>query len=411
MKRVLLVAHVFPPEPSPGSLRPGYLTRYLPRYGWEAVVLTHTAAPPPFPAQVVHAHGPLTAFLDRLPFRVRDALLLPDATSGWIPDAVRTGLALLRAQHFDAIFGTALPASVHAVCWALSAASGVPWLADYRDPWTGNAYLHRGPIRARIERALERLLLSRARGITTISDAVSATVGRCLERNDIHTIPNAYDPAEWETIPRAASGAFELVFTGSMYDGRRSPDVLFEALARLRQAGEAAGEARIHFYGPNSDFVSARAQHYGVANQVHVHGTVTREQAMRAQRAAAATLIFLSMESAGTAEMGSKFLEYLGARRPMLAFGPPANAMQTFLHEYDLGWFASDTAQAQAALRCAYKHFLAGSRDTTAQPEAFPTAPQLAQRFAARLDALAGRRQTTLDECSLEPAQGELEWR
>lgn len=411
MKRVLLAAYVFPPEPSPGSLRPGYIARYLPRYGWEAVVLTHSAEEPPFPARVVRAHGALTELLDRLPFRVRDALLFPDATSGWIVDAVRTGLHVLRTERIDAILGSALPASVHAVCSVLSLAGGVPWIADYRDPWAGNAYVRRGKIRTQMEQTLERSLLRRAHGITTVSDAVSAHVARFLGRRDVQTIPNAYDPAEWENIPAAQRREFELVFTGSMYDGRRSPEVLFNALARLRERGDPAGNARIHFYGPSSDFVKAAAQRFAIADRVEVHGMVPRTQAMQAQRAAAATLIFLSMESAGTSEMGSKFLEYLGARRPMLAFGPQGSAMDAFLAQHELGWYASSVEDAQTALQRAYEHFVRGSADVTAQPDAFPTAPRMAERFAERLDAAVSRRHSALTEFTLETARGEFECR
>lgn len=411
MKRVLLVAYVFPPEPSPGSLRPAYLARYLPQHGWEAVTLTHTIDDPPFSTRVVHARSRLTSLLDRLPFRLRKALLLPDATSGWIPDAVRSGLQLLRSEHFDAILGTALPASVHAVCSVLSLASGLPWLADYRDPWAGNAYARHGKVRASLEHALERALLRRAHKITTISDAVSAQVGAFLHRRDVQTIPNAYDPAEWEAIPHSTPAEFDLVFTGSMYDGQRSPDVLFGALARLHERGEPAGSARIHFYGPNSEFVAETARRYGIADRVHVHGAVSRFDAMCAQRSAAATLIFLSMQSAGAAEMGSKFLEYLGARRPILAFGPRESVMGTFLAQHDLGWFAGDVDEAERVLRRAYQHFRSGSADRIAQPQEFPTAPELARRFAQSLDALVARRQSALTDFTLETARGEFECR
>ncbi len=57
MKRLLLVAHTFPPAPSPGALRPGYLARYLPQFGWDVTTITATSETPPFHARVVHAYG------------------------------------------------------------------------------------------------------------------------------------------------------------------------------------------------------------------------------------------------------------------------------------------------------------------------------------------------------------------
>ena len=40
MRQVLLIAFAYPPVEIIGSVRPAALAKYLPRFGWEAVVLT-----------------------------------------------------------------------------------------------------------------------------------------------------------------------------------------------------------------------------------------------------------------------------------------------------------------------------------------------------------------------------------
>ena len=40
MRRVLLITYHYPPRPAIGGLRPRALAKYLPDYGWEAIVLT-----------------------------------------------------------------------------------------------------------------------------------------------------------------------------------------------------------------------------------------------------------------------------------------------------------------------------------------------------------------------------------
>ena len=40
MRRVLLIAFAYPPVQLVGSVRPAALAKYLPRFGWEATVLT-----------------------------------------------------------------------------------------------------------------------------------------------------------------------------------------------------------------------------------------------------------------------------------------------------------------------------------------------------------------------------------
>src|SRR5438876_11769058 len=40
MSRFLLIAHCYPPMEFVGSVRPAAMAKYMPRYGWEALVLT-----------------------------------------------------------------------------------------------------------------------------------------------------------------------------------------------------------------------------------------------------------------------------------------------------------------------------------------------------------------------------------
>lgn len=402
MKRLLLIAYVFPPEPSPGAARPGFIARYLPEFGWEATVLTRSASEPPFSTRVVSTSAARQGQVRALPagralsdgsalrstLRVaRDFVLFPDLTAPWIPAALRTGAALLREERFDAILGTALPASVHVVGGLLARMGGIPWIADYRDPWAGNAYVRKGAVRKALEEIAERKLLARASAITTVSQSIAAQLRAFHGRDRVDVIPNAYDPQEWSGLADITPARFELCYTGSMYDGKRSPDMLFEALRDLRSAGDPAGSTRVHFYGPNSSNVSPTASRFGLDSIVDVQGQVSRAVALHAQREAAALLIFLNMDPSTANEMGSKFLEYIGARRPIIAIGPRESALRPFIAKHGLGWFASSTCEAKQALRAAHQRFIARDTEMLIDEAAFPRARDLARRFAACLDA------------------------
>lgn len=393
MKRLLLISYVFPPEPSPGTLRPGYLARYLQQYGWNVTVLTHSAIKPPFDADTVHVSALGGSTLERVPFRLRNALMIPDPQLPWVPSAITAGRSLLRSRQFHAILSTALPASVHLVGAALARRSGIPWVADYRDPWSGNAYTQHSALRRAFERGLERRAISRAAAVTTISEPIAAQLRMLHSRAAVEVVPNAYDPVEWNAVPHAQPTRFDLCYTGSMYDGKRSPDLLFEAIAQLRKERDGAGNAaRIHFFGPNSEGVAQGAARFGLTLAVRQHGVVPRAAAMQAQRAAAALLLFLNMDERTASEMGSKYLEYVGAGRPIIAFGPRNSVMREFIRRNRLGWFASDVDEAKAALRAAHERFSAQQFDVRLAPGAVPTARELAGRFAAILDAASAAR-------------------
>jgi hypothetical protein len=95
--------------------------------------------------------------------------------------------------------------------------------------------------------------------------------------------------------------------------------------------------------------------------------------------------------------MGSKFLEYVGARRPIVAIGPSHSVMKPFLERYDLGWFASNVEEAKFAVRAAHERFTKGEYELAASADAVPTAEELAARFAAVLDETVMKRAPIAD--------------
>lgn len=403
MKRVLLVAYAFPPEPLPGALRPGYLARYLPTFGWRPTVLTHTAQQAPFDADVVRVGGrggyPTLAQNNRLPRNsfvrsmlraARDTVAVPDELAPWIVPATAAGLRVMRKERFDAIVTTALPMSAHVVGAALSLLTRTPWIADYRDAWSANPYMPWSRAKRALQRLLERALISRATEVTTVSQPI-ATHLRELHRKPVNVIENAYDASEWETIPDEAPGNFDLVYTGTMYGGKRSAAALFAAIAALRsEAHPLADAVCVHFYGHNNEHVLTEAAAAGIGDCVRLHGVVPRVDAMRAQRRAAGLLVFLNSDSRTAQERGSKYLEYMGARRRMLVFGPPSSVMRDTVERGRLGWFAGEAEGAKSALVALYQCYMAGNYEFTADGAFVPSAAELAQAFAASLNRAAG---------------------
>jgi len=278
-----------------------------------------------------------------------------------------------------------MPATVHVVGAVVSARRGLPWIADYRDPWSGNEYAGWGPVRAQAQRWLERSVIRRATAITTISKPIAERLSNLHGRQAVE-IPNAADPADWGEFGPTEAERFRLCYTGSMYDGHRTPTLLFEAIASLRKERDPASNVSIDFFGANGDHVAEIARQYGVDDIVHQHGIVTRREALLAQRQASDLLIFLNMSDRTADELGSKVFEYSGARRPILAFGPPGSIMRHYVAERGLGWFASNVEEAKQALKFAFARWRSGDRELRLEPGSVFEARDLARAFALRLD-------------------------
>jgi hypothetical protein len=115
---------------------------------------------------------------------------------------------------------------------------------------------------------------------------------------------------------------------------------------------------------------------------------IPRSDALRAQRRSAGLLVFLSMDPATVYERGSKYLEYLGAGRRMLVFGPDGSAMRETIENLGGGFFASDEHDAERALCALYECYRRGEYRIVAKRDAVQTSERLAEEFARCLNAV-----------------------
>jgi glycosyltransferase involved in cell wall biosynthesis len=398
VKRVGLVAYWYPPRQAAGSLRAAALARYLPAFGWEPVVVTvrpRTSlylpddAPPGPPRD--EAPAPALATADRAwhalvagaveAVRGRDALetlktehvlagrrpharaahwvyrqwlSFPDDTWPWLVD--RRSVAEVFAAHgVDAVISTAPPPTAHLVAAAASRRLGVPWVADYRDPWSQRSAWRRAWPLAGVETRLERRTLRRAAHVVTVSAPLAEGLRRLLDR-PVSVVPNGFDPADRgapvaDPVPIAAD-RFTLVHTGTLTNGSRDPGVVFAALDALIARGALSLDAfEVWFVGRHLEVARrAVAAWPRVAPAVRYGGQVPRSAALDAQRRATVLVALGSAEAAYDGDVPTKVFEYLDAGRPILAIASPGSAMAALLAETRGGQVAGDAATVEAAL-------------------------------------------------------------
>lgn len=147
-----MVAYHFPPlAGSSGIQRTLRFVQQLPQFGWEPVVLTahprayerteeSLLAEVPPQTHVVRAQAWDTARHLAFKGRYLGAWARPDRWASWRFDAVRQGLALIRQHKPQAIWSTYPIATAHRIGAELARRSGLPWIADFRDPMAQDGY-------------------------------------------------------------------------------------------------------------------------------------------------------------------------------------------------------------------------------------------------------------------------------
>jgi glycosyltransferase involved in cell wall biosynthesis len=382
MKRVLLIAYAYPPCPEIGALRPAGLAKYLPRFGWEPTVLTvKLPGLRPSCAAVMETGDedvlqawkvrlglegkrslheqlglPLTQKRDsqlmhtKVLFAMRYLLAFPDSTKGWIPFATQALHEIKKSMTVDAVLTTSPPVSAHMIGQKAKEMFGCPWVADLRDLWSQNLAQGNDLVRL-LERSVERKTLRDADALVSVSEPWADRLRECYPDKSVFSITNGFDADDFRPKPEALTPSFTITYTGRLYEGKRDPTPLFEAIQELIQDGAMSREVvRVRFYGSIEPWLPALVRSFGLEDVVEVAGTVSRDEALRRQRESQILLMLCWSDLRETGQHTGKVFEYLGARRPVLAIGGSRGVVTDLLEQTKSGMHAQCKEELKSTL-------------------------------------------------------------
>jgi hypothetical protein len=336
--RALLIAFHFPPQStSSGIQRTLNFSKHLGKYGWEPMVLS--AHPRAYgaqnPSQLASVPAGLVVrrvfALDTkrhmgVKGRYPEALALPDRWISWWLGAVPAGLALVRKYRPQVIWSTFPIATSHLIGLTLHRLTGLPWVADFRDPMIQPSY-PTSPLQRKLYRWIEQQTITRcSAAVFTTHSAMNAYRERYPEQPaaKFSVIENGYDEDGFDPqtlAPAAAPAAARpvtLVHSGVLYQTGRDPSSFLQAIAALKRDGQAkAATLRVVLRAPGElAVVSALVARYGVGDIVEVAPPVPYRAALREMLAADGLLVFQGTPF--NTQIPAKIYEYFRARKPIL---------------------------------------------------------------------------------------------
>jgi glycosyltransferase involved in cell wall biosynthesis len=366
--RILLIACSYPPDPVVGSFRAAKLARAFSNAGHEVDVVTSrlegesNALRVDAPRLRVHTvrevAGPQAAYrrlkaalAGRTPETapgpsrpggrrhepepprwkryLLSAMSVPDNRKGFVPAALAKARPILRSG-VDLVYTTAPPFSTHLAGLAIRRTAGIRWVAEFRDPWTENK--SRRHLRSRgadaVNRWLERLCVRHADQLVAVSEGTRVLLAAKLpehRRRDVllalNGIDNLLPVAEVADI---TSGAFRIVHLGDCYAGR-DPRPFLRALANVVARKRLdARDIRMEFIGNCRHYAGASLEglvaELGIADVVVFHDWMPQTEARRQARTAD---LFLLPFPRHQGLIPNKLFDYLGFRKPILAFVDP----------------------------------------------------------------------------------------
>jgi hypothetical protein len=257
---------------------------------------------------------------------------LPDRWISWWPGAVATGLGLVRRHKPDLIWSTYPIATTHLIALTLQRLSGLPWVADFRDPMkevdpnTGEEFPEDPTIR-RVNGWIERPTLKHcSRAVFTTPGALKMYKSRfpCVPTSRWAVIPNGYDEADFITAEQAvrfrprSGGPIVLVHSGLLYPYVRDPKCFFAALSELRRAGQATpATLKVVLRAAGfDDLYRPQLQSLGIDDIVFLEPPVSHHESLVEMLTADGLLIFQAHNC--NWQIPAKLYECLRARRPIL---------------------------------------------------------------------------------------------
>jgi glycosyltransferase involved in cell wall biosynthesis len=379
MKRVLIITYYWPPSGGGGVMRWLKMSKYLPENGWQPVVYTPENPDPSVRDESllreVHPDVELVRtpiwepydlyrmltgkkksaefkagyiseasrgnWKERLSVFLRGNLLIPDPRVFWVRPSVKFLKKYLKENPVDLMVTTGPPHSMHLIGARLKEYfPEIPWLADFRDPWTEIDFYHRLKLTTladTIHRRMEKKILRSADVVTTVSPYLKRTTEQIAGRR-VEVIHNGFDPADFDFTIEPDYSHFTLSHFGA-FNRDRNPSALWKALGMLKNEYPGFGaKLRIQLIGQTDDTILRDLENEGLGEYTVLTGHMKHREGLRLL--AESQMLLLPLNDAPNVRgiLPGKMYEYMALRRPVLAIGPPDADFADIIRETRTGY-------------------------------------------------------------------------
>lgn len=361
-KKVLVIAYYWPPSAGSGVQRWLKFVKYLREYGWEPIV--YTPENPDFdikdnellkeiPAGITVLKRPITepfqfynkllgqkadkqvnpvmkgegkpGWKARIGLWVRANIFIPDSRMLWIRPSVSFLNQWLTNNHVDAIVSTGPPHSMHLIALGIKKKHKLPWLADFRDPWTRIDFFHElnlEPWAEKKHRNLEKEVIQTADHVVVVGQNMKDEYLE-LTRKPISVITNGYDPSDIDlSTPVSLDEKFSIIHIG-MLGKARSHTIFWEGLNQLRnEIPELREKLEVRIYGITDPIVLEQIKDFADRSWIKFLPYLPHHEVIQVQRRARVLLLSVNNVPSAKGIITGKIFEYLAIGRPVLCIGP-----------------------------------------------------------------------------------------
>lgn len=432
-RKVLIITYYWPPSGGAGVQRWLKFVKYLRNFGWEPVV--YTPENPEYPAidnsllkdipqGIEIVRSPIwepysfykklvgakknerinAGFLsekkrpglaERFSIWLRGNFFIPDARKFWINPSIKFLVKYLKHHPVDAIVSTGPPHSMHMIALGVKERTGLPWLADFRDPWTNIDFYHELMLSSWADRKhhkQEMSVLKKADEVVVISNSMKTDFLNLLKR-DYSVITNGYDQDDIAGVDVRIDERFSVAHIGTMVK-TRNPLLLWEVLSEeISKDTDFANDLEIKLVGSVDYSVTESIEAAGLGNFVNKISYVPHNEVVKIQQQSQVLLLLINDTPNAKVILPGKFFEYMAARRPILCIGPRDGDAAEVILETNAGYVSEkdDKESIRKAINELYSRFRTGKNLVDSKGITRFSRESLTGRIAERLSAISGQ--------------------
>ncbi len=364
MKKVLIITYYWPPSGGSGVQRWVKFVKYLRDFGYEPIVyIPQNPEYPVIDASLVGdipagitiltqpiwepfhwykkitrkdttqaiKHGVISPSMhknwkERLALWIRSNIFVPDARMFWIRPSVKYLSEYLESNDVDVVVSTGPPHSCHLIAKAIKQKTNIPWVADFRDPWTQVYFFEHLNLTdwARNKHyTLEKQVVEKADRVLGVSKSMYATLSTRTTAMQYSVLTNGYDASDYPSIAVTKRKKFTLASIGIWAVAQNTPNlwnVLKKLVVEIPNFGDNLDIAIIGSVAPE---IQAILQTIGLDRYVTYTSYIPHQEVSKVQKEVHLLLILLPKSTIvdNAFILSGKLFECLAARRPILVCG------------------------------------------------------------------------------------------
>jgi len=378
LKKVLIITYYWPPSGGAGVQRWLKFTKYLPEYGWQPIIYTcenpeypvedHTLFDDIAPNTIVLKNKIIEPYkfykiftqkklkervqagfinenkkkgiVDKISVWIRGNFFIPDARMLWINPSAKYLLKYLKENPVDVLVSTGPPHSMHLIAYKITRKLKIPWLADFRDPWTEIDFYSQLMLTGWADRKhhkLEKVVLDNADVITAISEHCKIGLQN-KTKTLVEVVTNGFDEDDYKDIKPKKSGKFIITHLGSM-NADRNPKILWKTLEKIKSENPRFGKNLIIRLIGKTDIEAIESlKKHNLIENLDNKKYLPHKEAI--ELAAESSVLLLPINNTPNA-MGiltGKLFDYIALKIPILCIGPTNGDASNIINKTNAGF-------------------------------------------------------------------------